>query len=101
MANAADSASAMLAHVPAGGNVRPAPWGRAEGKVGRADARLAEARDLVRVAVEQLRREPLAFLCRPGERCEECDAARASVGACLGQAGWRRPRPSSPGARRA
>jgi len=50
-----------------------------EGKVGRADARLAETRDIVRVAVEHLRADPLLFLCPAGEACEECDAARASV----------------------
>jgi len=51
-----------------------------EGKVGRADARLADARDIVRVAVEHLRADPLLFLCDAGEACDECDAARASVG---------------------
>jgi len=51
-----------------------------EGKVGRADARLAETRDIVRVAVEHLRADPLLFLCAAGEACEQCDAARASVG---------------------
>jgi aminoglycoside 3-N-acetyltransferase len=52
-----------------------------EGPVGRAGARLVEARDVVRVAVERLQANPLVFLCAPEERCEECDAARASVGA--------------------
>ncbi|MCP3098528.1 AAC(3) family N-acetyltransferase [Myxococcus sp. K15C18031901] len=50
-----------------------------EGKVGHADARLCDARDLVAVAVEQLSREPLAFLCAPATGCEECDAAHASI----------------------
>jgi aminoglycoside 3-N-acetyltransferase len=50
-----------------------------EGKVGRADARLAESSDVVAVAVERLRADPLVFLCPPAERCAECDAARASV----------------------
>jgi aminoglycoside 3-N-acetyltransferase len=50
-----------------------------EGKVGHADARLAAARDVVRVAVERLRAEPLVFLCPAADGCEECDAARASV----------------------
>lgn len=48
------------------------------GKVGNADARLVRSRDVVRVAVERLRAEPLVFLCASG--CDECDAARASVG---------------------
>ena len=52
-----------------------------EGKVGSAHARLAEARDVVAVAVERLRGDPLVFLCPPREGCGECDAARASVGA--------------------
>jgi aminoglycoside 3-N-acetyltransferase len=51
-----------------------------EGKVGDADARLCDARDLVAVAVEHLGADPLIFLCAPGEGCPECDAARASVG---------------------
>jgi aminoglycoside 3-N-acetyltransferase len=50
-----------------------------EGKVGRADACLAEARDVVAVAVERLAADPLVFLCPRDEGCEECDAARASV----------------------
>jgi aminoglycoside 3-N-acetyltransferase len=50
-----------------------------EGKVGLADARLADAGAIVGAAVEHLRREPLVFLCKPGERCEECDLARASI----------------------
>ena len=50
-----------------------------EGKVGHADARLCDARDLVAVALERLRANPLIFLCEPGTGCEECDAAHASV----------------------
>lgn len=50
-----------------------------EGKVGSADARLCLARDLVAVAVEHLREDPLLFLCPSGTGCVECDAARASV----------------------
>jgi aminoglycoside 3-N-acetyltransferase len=46
-----------------------------KGKVGNADARLCAARDLVAVAVEQLARDPLLFLCPSGEDCSECDAA--------------------------
>ncbi len=50
-----------------------------EGKVGNASARLGEARDLVAVALEHLAEDPLVFLCPPGEGCEECDEARASL----------------------
>lgn len=53
---------------------------QAEGPVGYAQARLARAQDLVRIAVEQLARDPLVFLHPAGAGCEECDAARASVG---------------------
>lgn len=49
------------------------------GKVGRADAKLADARDVVAVAVEHLREDPLVFLCPPGAGCEECELARASA----------------------
>lgn len=49
-----------------------------EGPVGNAHAKLADARDVVRVAVEHLTKEPLVFLCEAGH-CSECDAARASV----------------------
>jgi len=51
-----------------------------EGRVGNATARLVGARDLVTVALERLRADPLVFLCAPGAGCEECDLARASVG---------------------
>lgn len=59
-------------------------WLRARGllreaTIGRAHARLCEARDLVGVALEQLAVDPLVFLCAPDRGCEECDAARASV----------------------
>ena len=59
-------------------------WMRARGmqrdaKVGSAHATLADARDIVAVAAERLRRDPLVFLCPPNAACEECDAARASV----------------------
>ena len=50
-----------------------------EGPVGHGQARLMEARDVVEVAVERLRAEPLVMLCAPGTACEECDLARASV----------------------
>lgn len=48
------------------------------GPIGNAQARLASARDLVDVALERLRADPLVFLCEPGAGCEECDAARSS-----------------------
>jgi aminoglycoside 3-N-acetyltransferase len=51
-----------------------------EGKVGRADARLMNARDIVATVVPRLRDVPLMFLCSSEKGCEECDAARASVG---------------------
>ena len=50
-----------------------------EGLVGHAAARLCASRDVVAVALELLRQNPLAFLCAPSEQCEECDAARAST----------------------
>ena len=50
-----------------------------EGTVGHANAWLCDARDIVRVAVERLRAEPLVFLCPPTAACEECDLARASA----------------------
>lgn len=50
-----------------------------EGRVAGADARLADARDVVDAALGLLSADLLAFLCPPGEGCEECDAARASV----------------------
>jgi aminoglycoside 3-N-acetyltransferase len=50
-----------------------------EGKVGHADAKLGDARDIVAVAVEHLAEDPLVFLCSAEEACAECDAARASV----------------------
>lgn len=49
-----------------------------EGAVGNAHARLMRSRDVVRVAMEHLARDPLLFLHPRGE-CEECDLARASV----------------------
>lgn len=51
-----------------------------EGKVGHADAKLADARDIVNIVVEHLRADPLVFLCSVSAGCEECDRARASVG---------------------
>jgi aminoglycoside 3-N-acetyltransferase len=54
-----------------------------EGKIGNADARVSEARDLVRVAVEHAVSNPLVFLCSRGAGCEECDAARASIASAV------------------
>jgi aminoglycoside 3-N-acetyltransferase len=50
-----------------------------EGQVGLAHARLCGSRDLVAVAVEQLAREPLIFLCARDTGCGACDLARASI----------------------
>jgi aminoglycoside N3'-acetyltransferase len=50
-----------------------------EGTVGHARARLVAAKDVVRVAIEHLRLDPLIFLHAAGEGCAECDLARASV----------------------
>jgi aminoglycoside N3'-acetyltransferase len=52
---------------------------QAEGSVGHAPARLMRAQDLVAVAVERLKAEPLLFLHEAGSGCEECEVARASV----------------------
>ena len=49
------------------------------GRVGNAEARLAEARDVVGLAVAQMKLDPLVFLCAPEAGCEACDAARSSV----------------------
>jgi aminoglycoside 3-N-acetyltransferase len=53
---------------------------QAEGRVGHADARLVRSRDVVRVALEFLERDPFIFLHSPGEGCADCDEARSSVG---------------------
>ena len=50
-----------------------------EGKVGSADARLFDSRDVVHLAVERLLADPLVFLCPADEGCEECDTARGSI----------------------
>jgi aminoglycoside 3-N-acetyltransferase len=50
-----------------------------EGRVGSAAARLCRARDVVAVALERLRADPLVFLCARGSGCEECELAHASV----------------------
>ena len=54
---------------------------QAEGRVGHAHARLARARDIVRVTVEHLTRDPLLFLHPPDAGCVECDEARRSTAA--------------------
>ncbi|MEO1017863.1 MAG: AAC(3)-VI family aminoglycoside N-acetyltransferase, partial [Pseudomonadota bacterium] len=52
---------------------------QAEGSVGHAHARLARSRDIVGLAVEHLRQDPLVFLHSSDDNCVECDAARASI----------------------
>ena len=52
---------------------------QSEGPVGHAHARLARSRDIVRLAVERLRQDPLLFLHPAGTGCEECEEARRSV----------------------
>jgi aminoglycoside 3-N-acetyltransferase len=47
-----------------------------EGKVGNADARLCDSRDVVAVAVEHLTADPLVFLCPPEAGCQQCETAR-------------------------
>ena len=49
------------------------------GRVGRADARLVESRDIVEVALDRLRRDETVFL-HPLGVDGECDEARASLG---------------------
>ncbi|WP_423779373.1 AAC(3) family N-acetyltransferase, partial [Escherichia coli] len=51
-----------------------------EGPVGHAFARLIRSRDIVATALGQLGRDPLIFLHPPEAGCEECDAARQSIG---------------------
>lgn len=52
---------------------------QSEGRVGHAHARLMRSQDVVRVAVENLRRDPLVFLHPASAGCDQCDAARASL----------------------
>jgi len=52
---------------------------QAEGSVGHGTARLFRARDVVHLAVDELRRDPLLFLHGAGEGCAECDEARRST----------------------
>jgi aminoglycoside N3'-acetyltransferase len=53
---------------------------QSEGRVGHTHARLARARDLVRLAREHLADNPLVFLHPPGAGCGECDQAHQSLG---------------------
>ena len=50
-----------------------------EGQAGYAHARLTRSRDVVRVALEELARDPLVFLHGSSEGCEECNAAGALI----------------------
>jgi aminoglycoside N3'-acetyltransferase len=50
-----------------------------EGPVGHAHARLIRSRDVVRVALEHLTRDPLVFLHPASAGCDECDEARLST----------------------
>jgi aminoglycoside N3'-acetyltransferase len=51
-----------------------------EGPLGHGTARLFRSRDAVRLALQHLARDPLVFLHPPEAGCEDCDAARASIG---------------------
>ena len=53
---------------------------QAAGEVGYSDARLFRSRDLVRLALDRLRRDPLVFLHPRGAGCADCEAARNSIG---------------------
>jgi aminoglycoside N3'-acetyltransferase len=50
-----------------------------EGRVGHAQARLARARDVVKVALERLAQDPLLFLHPASAGCAECNEARRSI----------------------
>ncbi|MQA89282.1 MAG: AAC(3)-VI family aminoglycoside N-acetyltransferase [Gemmatimonas sp.] len=50
-----------------------------EGPVGHAHARLARSRDIVRLALDHLRRDPLLFLHLANVGCPDCDLARGST----------------------
>jgi aminoglycoside N3'-acetyltransferase len=52
---------------------------QSEGRVGHAHARLMRSQDVVRVAVDNLKRDPLVFLHPASTGCDQCDAARASL----------------------
>ncbi len=55
---------------------------QAEGPVGHGTARLFRARDVIRLALDQLRRDPLLFLHDAEEGCAECDEARQNIVRC-------------------
>ncbi len=50
-----------------------------EGTIGNAPSKIADAGDIVSVALNYLREDPLVFLCPRGRGCDECDAARDSI----------------------
>jgi aminoglycoside 3-N-acetyltransferase-4 len=50
-----------------------------EGRVGQAHARLVRSRDIVAVALEELRRDRLIFLHQRAAGCADCDEARGSI----------------------
>jgi aminoglycoside N3'-acetyltransferase len=52
---------------------------QSERRVGHAHARLARARDIVKVALEHLAHDPLLFLHPPSAGCAECDEARSEA----------------------
>jgi aminoglycoside N3'-acetyltransferase len=52
---------------------------QSEGHVGHAQARLVRARDVVRVALEHLTRDPLVFLHPSEAGCADCGEARSSM----------------------
>ncbi|HSL69955.1 MAG TPA: AAC(3)-IV family aminoglycoside N-acetyltransferase [Longimicrobiales bacterium] len=64
---------------------------QSEGPVGHAHARVARARDIVDVALEQLQRDALVFLHHP-DACPECREAHESVTASLRYEPLRRPK---------
>lgn len=52
---------------------------RRSGGVGHADAMLAPAQEIVRVALARLSVDPLVFLCAPDSGCVDCASARRSA----------------------
>jgi aminoglycoside N3'-acetyltransferase len=52
---------------------------QSEGPVANAHARLMRARDVIALALEHLKQDPLLFLHPESSGCDECDAARRSV----------------------
>ncbi|MCW5725160.1 MAG: AAC(3) family N-acetyltransferase [Maricaulaceae bacterium] len=72
-----DSCCALFAR--ADGWLRAAGLQR-EGLIGHAPSRLFDAQGAVRLAAQQVRRDPLIFLHPAEAGCAECDLARASLG---------------------